>query len=399
MTSDAPENSAVSARDRHLFAPGPKRILAIDGGGVRGVVALAFLERIESALASRSGRPVRLCDHFDLIGGTSTGAIIAAGLALGYRAAEIRDFYFQLAPRVFKPPLLRLSGWQAKFDAQELARQLGTIVADRRLDSTDLLCGLGIMLKRIDTGSAWILLNNPHSKFWDTPSDRSFIGNRHYLLVNVVRASTAAPMYFDPQEIEIVEHEPPGLFVDGGLTPHNNPSLALFLAAVLPNYGIAWPVGPENLTIVSVGAGTFRYHRSSQGWRRSASAAIALRAMIQQINDSQQLILTLMSWLGETTTSWPIDADIGDLGAVAPPLGALFRFFRYDLKLETGWLRKSAAADISEQTLRRFRRFDDPETMPLLEDLAKRAAEVQVRETDWGLAGQATPIAPVGPAA
>jgi uncharacterized protein len=399
MSTDAPQPSELCSRDRHLFASGPKRILAIDGGGVRGVVALAFLERIENVLETQSGQRTRLCDYFDLIGGTSTGAIIAAGLALGYKVAEIRDFYFGLAPRVFKPPLLRLSGWQAKFDAGELARQLGSILRTRRLDSTDLETGLGIMLKRIDTGSAWILLNNPHSKFWDTPSDGSFIGNRHYLLVNVVRASTAAPMYFDPQEIEIVEHEPPGLFVDGGLTPHNNPSLALFLAAALPSYGIAWPVGPDNLTIVSVGAGTFRYHRRSQGWRRSASAAIALRAMIQQINDSQQLILTLMSWLGESPTSWPINSDIGDLAVVAPPLGALFRFLRYDLKLEAEWLKQSLAADVPEETLRRLRRFDDPETMPLLEELAKRAAEVQVRDSDWRLHDKAVPIAPIGPAA
>ena len=79
--SDA-TRTTPSARDRHLFAPGRKRILALDGGGVRGVVALAFLKEIERALAAQAGRPVRLCDHFDLIGGTSTGAIIAAGLAL-----------------------------------------------------------------------------------------------------------------------------------------------------------------------------------------------------------------------------------------------------------------------------------------------------------------------------
>ena len=90
--SDATQ-TAPSARDRHLFAPGPKRILALDGGGVRGVVALAFLKEIERTLAAQAGRPVRLCDHFDLIGGTSTGAIIAAGLALGHSVDELIDFY------------------------------------------------------------------------------------------------------------------------------------------------------------------------------------------------------------------------------------------------------------------------------------------------------------------
>ncbi|MGA2794832.1 MAG: patatin-like phospholipase family protein [Roseiarcus sp.] len=396
MSDDASERSELFARDRHLFVPGAKRILAIDGGGVRGVVALAFLERIERVLETQSGRPVRLCDYFDLIGGTSTGAIIATGLALGHKVAQIRDFYFGLGPRVFKRPLLRLPGWHAKFDARALARELSAIIGPRKLDSTDLQTGLGIMLKRIDTGSAWILTNSPRSVFWETPDDRSFSGNRHYSLVNVVRASTAAPHYFDPQEIEIVEGEPPGLFVDGGLTPHNNPSLALLLAAILPSHGLAWPTGPGNLTIVSIGAGAFRDRLNSQALRRSASAALALRAMIQQINDSQELVLTLMSWFGECATSWPINAEIGDLAVIAPPMGALFRFLHYDLMLESEWLRQSLGAAVSERTLKQLRRIDDPHAMTLLEELAKGAAQGQVLDRHWSASDQyaAVPLPP-----
>ena len=78
-------------RDRHLFGPGPKRILALDGGGVRGAITVAFLERIEEIFTKHYGKEVRLGDHFDLVGGTSTGAIIAGALALGYRAAEVRE--------------------------------------------------------------------------------------------------------------------------------------------------------------------------------------------------------------------------------------------------------------------------------------------------------------------
>jgi predicted acylesterase/phospholipase RssA len=69
----------------HLFGPGPTRILALDGGGVRGALTLSYLERMETLLRERAGGgdDVRLCDYFDLIGGTSTGSIIATGLALG----------------------------------------------------------------------------------------------------------------------------------------------------------------------------------------------------------------------------------------------------------------------------------------------------------------------------
>ena len=86
------------ARDWLLFGPGPKRILALDGGGVRGAITVAFLERIEALLSSRLGLKARLGDWFDLVGGTSTGALIAGALALGFRTEQIKDFYLRLAP-------------------------------------------------------------------------------------------------------------------------------------------------------------------------------------------------------------------------------------------------------------------------------------------------------------
>ena len=75
-----------------LSAPGPKRILALDGGGVRGMITLAILERLEALLAEATGRTdgsFRLAHYFDLIGGTSTGSIIATGLAMGHSASEL----------------------------------------------------------------------------------------------------------------------------------------------------------------------------------------------------------------------------------------------------------------------------------------------------------------------
>ncbi len=75
-------DSFTCARDRHLFGPGPKRVLALDGGGVRGAITVAFLERIETLLSQHHGKEVRLGDWFDLVGGTSTGALIAGALAL-----------------------------------------------------------------------------------------------------------------------------------------------------------------------------------------------------------------------------------------------------------------------------------------------------------------------------
>ncbi len=302
-------------RDRHLFGPGPKRILTIDGGGVRGSMAIAFLERLEALIAQREGRTVRLCDWFDLIGGTSTGAIIATTLAMGFSAGEIKDFYNRLAPRVFRRMFWRLPGWTAKFEAAYLQAELDAVLADRRLGTVDLQTGLGLVLKRIDTGGSWLLLNNRRSAYWATPDDRSFIGNADLPLATLVRASTAAPHYFDPQIITITEGKPPGLFLDGGMTPHNNPSLAFFLAAALPPFGLNWPCGPANLKIMSVGTGTYRPTVGIAEAKRSHPIGLAVKALAAQIADAQHLTLLLMSWFGETSSVWPIAGQIG----VAPP--------------------------------------------------------------------------------
>ena len=132
---------------------------------------------------------------------------------------------------------------------QELTRVIGA----RTLDSLDIRTGLCIVLKRMDTGSAWIVMNNPRSVFWDTPSEESFTGNRHLPLAPIVRASTAAPGFFEPELIEIVAGQPRGQFIDGGLTPHNNPFLLMLMTALVPAYGLNWRIGPENLLVVSVG--------------------------------------------------------------------------------------------------------------------------------------------------
>jgi uncharacterized protein len=87
-----------------IRAPGPKRILALDGGGIRGIVTLEILARIESLLREKSGRgdDFRLADYFDLIAGTSTGAIIGAALSLGMTVTDIRGFHLETGREMFE---------------------------------------------------------------------------------------------------------------------------------------------------------------------------------------------------------------------------------------------------------------------------------------------------------
>jgi hypothetical protein len=373
------EQPARNPRDRHYFDPGPKRLLALDGGGVRGVIAVAFLEEIEKLLSAHTGAPVRLGDWFDLVGGTSTGAVIAGALALGYRTEHLKTFYMELAPRVFRRSFKRLQGWHAKFDAEQLRQEIVKVVGDRKLDSEDLITGLSLVTKRLDTGSAWIIANNPAAPYWNTPPDGSFIGNRHFPLANLVRASTAAPFYFDPELLPIVDGMPDGLFLDGAITPHNNPALIMFLMTRLKRFGISWPTGADRLLICSVGTGNYRTNYPSERAKRASAIELAGRALATLIGDAATLNLTLMQWLGQSPTAWSINSEIGDLAEDLLPGGPMFRFLRYDTMLEAPWLREVLDIDVSEAQVERLHQLDDSDMVALAYKIGVATAKKYVR--------------------
>jgi hypothetical protein len=412
--NDASAVTFENSRDRHLFGPGPKRILALDGGGVRGALTVAFLERIEALLSERDGKDILLGDYFDLIGGTSTGAVIAGALALGHRTAEVKNFYLKLAPFAFKRQRWRVPLLQAKFDARGLRHQIEAVVGDRVLQSTDLITGFCIITKRMDTGSPWIISNNPRAPYWE--SSTGDIGNKDYPLVNLVRASTAAPHFFDPELLPISRNEPLlpdalskplnvpwparavhallrrlgfgpqpnidstyGLFVDGGVTPHNNPSLALFQMATLSPFKIKWPTGPDRLTVVSVGTGTYRPRLSYKSLGFARFTKLAFHALISLMTDAEVLVLALMQWMGECPAPWQINSEVGTLASDLPPGGKMFRFLRYDVRLEKDWLARELDYNVSDDALARLRGMDDPAAVQELYEIGRRAAEKQVK--------------------
>jgi hypothetical protein len=376
------EGLGHASRDRHLFGPGPKRILSLDGGGVRGVISVAFLERIEAILTEQAGREVRLGDHFDLIGGTSTGAIIATALALAKTTAELKDIYQRLAPRAFRRSRFRIPFLQPKFDVAGLRREIAAIVEDQTLDSAELRTGLGIVAKRVDTASLWIVANNPRAPYWNTPRDGSFIGNRQYQLTNLLRASTAAPTYFEPESIPILENQE-GLFIDGGVSPHNNPALALFMMARLKPYGLCWETGPDKLTIVSIGTGGYRQRLDRASLGRMQNITVALHALRTVMDDSQGLALALMQWFGHSPTPWLVNSEIRDLLHDLFPAGPMFRFLRYDVRLEADWLAEHLDLKLSDKDLARVREMDNPDSIPLAYEVGQCAAERQVKAEHW----------------
>jgi len=368
------------ARDWHLFGPGPKRILALDGGGVRGAITVAFLERIEDILSKRLGIEVRLGDWFDLVGGTSTGALIAGALALGFRTEQIKDFYLRLAPRAFQPTRWGIPLFQAKFNADGLRAEILKIVQDRKLSSPDLVTGLCVVTKRMDTCSPWIVANNPRAPYWLDGEKHD--GNDKYSLATLVRASTAAPHFFDPEVFPISKSED-GLFIDGGVTPFNNPSLALFQMATFQPFGICWPTGPERLTVTSIGTGTYRPHFSYEEEGVSRFAKLAYYALMSLMTDAETMTLAQMQWMGECLTRWKINSEVGTLADEVPQGGKMFRFMRYDVKLESDWLREELGVKVSDRDAERFRGMDNPAIVNEIYELAKLAAAKQVKPEHW----------------
>src|ERR1700712_3057821 len=112
-------------------ATGPKRILSLDGGGIRGALTLGYLKKIETVLREKENDPALvLSDYFDLIGGTSTGSIIAGALAIGMSVDEIVKMYMDLGGKIFGKkrsfwnPLQTLKFLKAEYDYQALEDNL-----------------------------------------------------------------------------------------------------------------------------------------------------------------------------------------------------------------------------------------------------------------------------------
>ena len=386
--------------NQHLFGPGPKRILALDGGGVRGALTLSYLEKMESMLRERVGGDpnFRLSDYFDLIGGTSTGSIIAAGLALGYPVSRLKELYRSLAASVFEKPPYRFGVFVPKFAQQPLIDALKQQFDERALGSEDLRTGLMIMTKRLDTGSPWPLHNNPKGRYFNERPNSAAIANKHFLLWQIVRASTAAPHYFQPERLSVATDNDgryvDGAFVDGGVSPSNNPSLQLLMLATLKGFGLEWPLGTGQLSLVSVGTGDGDDALAADHVMNMTAAETALRALSALMSDCDAQVRTMMQWLGELPASkrddatrkggaHRIDREIGDL--VDDRLGGQkwLSYVRYNATLEGAWLRDQIKFDITDGGAASLRAMDDPSNVDLLERVGARAAEQQMAETDF----------------
>ena len=193
------------------------RILALDGGGLRGAFTAAVLAKWDDMLQRTAGND--LVRHFDLVAGTSTGAILAIGLGLNISPRDMLDFYRTQGPRIF-PKDRSLRHWlKSKHDSQTLRKTIESVFGDRTL-SKDSCCRLVIPTVRALHGESEVIVT-------EHTADRTAF--TAISAVDAALASSAAPTYFDEALVDdnIVVQK----YLDGGLWA-NNPILPAITEAV-----------------------------------------------------------------------------------------------------------------------------------------------------------------------
>jgi len=300
----------------------PRRLLSVDGGGVAGLIPAESLILIEQQLDAITGRPAPLCERFDLIGGTSTGAILAAGLCLGLKAEKLRNFYRDYGKEVFTKVFWPLRFWH-KYPGGPLERRLKEVLGENiTLGSDKLRTNLLIVAKNVTLGTTWFFTNNPQGRF--------FRNNAGLALWQIVRGSTAAPTYFPPRKIlvpsdkgEVNEFE----FIDGGVSSYNNPSLQVFLEATSKEYQFGWPMGPERLLMLSLGTGFTRMEVPAGGASRFNLldwAGYSVKELLADANLQQNVLMHLIGQPPSRAVESPIaEMEAAGIASGTPDTQAL----------------------------------------------------------------------------
>lgn len=205
-----------------------KKILSIDGGGMKGIVSAVVLRDLERKLREYSKNPdARLADYMDLIAGTSTGAILT-GLYLfandhggsKFSAEEVLQLYIDQGEYIFK----RRFGYPfvgAKYTNRRLKQRLYEYFGDACIADLRRPC----LMVAYD-------MTKKQAVFFNTVSSRKD-EKRNYSLVDAIMASTAAPTYFPPQPLTIGKKRV-NCLVDGGVVANNPAMTALIESLKLP---------------------------------------------------------------------------------------------------------------------------------------------------------------------
>ena len=337
--------------EERITKPGQKKILALDGGGIRGMMTVEVLAGVEKILRDKlDNDKLVLADWFDFFAGTSTGAIIATCLSLGMSTDEIRHFYLASGKEMFdKASLLRR--FRYKYEDEKLAGKLKEVIGDDTTLGSDRLRTLLMMVMRnASTDSPWPLSNNPFAKY--NQRNRKDC-NLNLPLWKLVRASTAAPVYFPPEVVDINTHE--FVFVDGGITTYNNPSFQAFLMATTEPYNLGWQAGEDKLLVVSIGTGTSPEANDDLNPEEMNllynAGSIPSALMFAALNEQDFLCRTFGSCLAGD----PLDREVGDMiGMKGPVKPKLFTYLRYNAELTRQGLDALGLPDIEPKNVQKL---------------------------------------------
>jgi uncharacterized protein len=344
------------ALEQRIKSDGPKKILSLDGGGIRGTISIEILARIEELLREKLKKDAKfvLGDYFDFISGTSTGAIIATCLSLGMTVGEVRDFYLESGREMFNKASLRRRIWY-KYEEDNLTRKLKEIIgAETTLGTERLRTLLMLVMRNATTDSPWPISNNPVAKY-NHPDRRINSGdcNLDFPLWQLVRASTAAPIYFPPEVIPCGKQD--FIFVDGGVTVYNNPAFQTFLMATFEPYKVCWPAGENKILVVSVGTGmNAEANKDLQPEEMNIiynATSIPSALMFAALNE-QDLLCRVF---GKCLSGDMIDREVGDcIGKKGPVEPKLFTYVRYNLELSRNGLDALGLTDIDPKTVQKL---------------------------------------------
>lgn len=205
-----------------------KKILSLDGGGIKGVFTLGFLSQMEEY----SGKSIN--DYFDLIVGTSTGGIIALGLGKGFSATDLLCFYEKMGKEIFSGnrfvKFIKHIGF-SKYKNEILKKCLDEKFGETRLGESKIR--LVIPSQNLDTGEVHL---------YKTAHHINLKGDYKLKMSNIALATSAAPTYFPTFQAEN------GLYlIDGGIYANNPVAIAAVEATGLLNWTSA------EIKILSVG--------------------------------------------------------------------------------------------------------------------------------------------------
>ncbi|MBC1197341.1 patatin-like phospholipase family protein [Microcystis aeruginosa BLCCF158] len=363
-----------------LSKTGPRKLLALDGGGIRGIITIEVLAKIESLLQEKLGADDKflLADYFDYIAGTSTGAIIASCLSWGMRVSEVREFYINQGENMFDSASL-LKQFQYKFEDKNLAKELREKFQEKdgsvaTLGSSLLKTLLLMVMRNATTDSPWPISNNPYARYND-PSRPDC--NLQLPLWQLIRASTAAPTYFPPEVIEVEKGEP-FVFVDGGITSFNNPAFQLFLMATTKPYKLNWPVGEDKMLLVSVGTGMTPSANKNlkPGEMNLLYNAGAIPSALMFAAQNQQDMLCRI--FGKCLEGDIIDQEVGNMIDINAPGGEkLFTYMRYNADLSHEGLSALGLTQINPADVQKMDAVDKIEE---LQAVGKAIADQKVKK-------------------